>query len=178
MRFRAALLLSLPLLSGCTPEPDYAAPDNQQAAAAYRAAIDGKIAAWKPEAGPSNVDGQIDSPGEYISSVDSTVRFAKSVGTVEILRRNLASFRGATVQGCSWGSLDLDDVEKAERPDYVIDTDYAYRCAVETFHRSAEGDGILAYVRNGFLFKNGESFSWIEIDHGPSRYAKEGEAGS
>ena len=167
------------MITGCTPEASYAPPNSPEAATAYRAAIEGKIAAWKPEAaGSSAPDGQIDSPGEYISSVDSTVRFAKSVGTIEVLRRNLDNFAGAKVQGCTWGALDRDDVKEAERPDYAIGTDYAYRCAVETFHRSAEGHGVLAYVRDGFLFKTGESFSWIEVDHGPSRYAKEGEIGS
>lgn len=176
MRFVITLLISVPLITGCTPEPGYAPPTSKEAATAYQAAIEGKIAAWKPDAAaPSASDGEIDSPGEYISSVDATVNFAKSVGTVEVLRRNLHNFAGAKVQACTWIALDLDDVEKAERPDYEIETDYAYRCDVETFHRSAEGNGLLAYVNNGFLFKTGESFSWIQVHHGPSRYAKENE---
>jgi hypothetical protein len=179
MRSKAAFLVLVIFISGCSPEAIYAAPVDSEVAAAYRSGIEGKIAAWKPEAAaPSAPDGQIDSPGEYISSVDSTVRFAKSVGTVEVLRRNLENFAGAKVQRCTWGALDLNEVKESERPDYVIGADYAYRCAVETFHRSAEGNGVLAYAREGFLFKTGESFSWIEVDHGPSRYAQAGELGS
>lgn len=172
----SALAASFLLASCAAPPPSYPPPTDADARAAYRASIDQRIASWKPSgtAAPAP-SGFIDTPGEYAATVESTVRFAQDVTTLAVLRANLANLVAVRVAGCEWGSLDLGEVSDAEQPTFTVEAEHAYRCKVESFHRAADGAGVLAYQRNGFLFRNGEGFSWLEIDHGPARYARDGE---
>jgi hypothetical protein len=169
------LLASLLLASCAAPPPGYPPPTDADAEAAYRAGIEQRIASWKPTgSGLSPPSGAIDTPGEYAATVDSTVRFAQDVTTLAVLRSNLAAIVTVRVKGCEWDALDIDEVPEAQRPDFSVEAEHGYRCKVESFHR-AEGGGILAYDRTGFLFREGGAFSWLEIDHGPARYARDGE---
>lgn len=171
--FLAAVTAALAACSA--PDPTYNAPTDADAVAAYRANLEGKIAAWKPAENGSEASGPVDTPSEYASTAAATIDLVQDLGDFAILRRNLNGLVTIKVKSCEWGELDLDEVKQAQRPDYAVDVDYGYRCKVETFHRAADGAGVLAYERNVYLFQNGPAFAYIEIDEGPARYASAGE---
>ena len=179
MAFKAvpAVAIGLLLMSCSAPPPGYAQPTESDVRAAYEASIDGKIASWTPGEDPSAAgsNGKIDTPGEMLTAVDTSVRFAKHVGGLEALKGSLRSFAGVKMHGCEWGDLDLSEIEERERPANV-DAEYAYRCEFEKYHLARGSQSLyLAYRTSAYLYKSGESFFYIPITAGPSRYAKDGE---